>query len=87
MIAYRFEMHTAEQVAGMDPFSGDGIQLSYAGGLAREEAESRIQDLFGVVPYVAFPSCAWLDARGLPESITPESAVSLWQGRTSCYSA
>lgn len=87
MIAYRFEMLAAEQVAEMDPYEGYGLRLPYAEGLAREQAESEIRDLFGAVPYVAFPTCAWLDARRLPGGVSPDSAEAIWQGRPSCYSA
>ena len=81
MIAYRLEMLGPEQISEQDPFGGNGIRLHYADGLSQEEAGPRLNELFGAVPYVAFPSCAWLDARGLPAGIPRESAGDLWRGR------
>jgi hypothetical protein len=78
MLAYRLEMHTAEQIAAQDPFAGAGTRLM-TDGLGQEEAGARLTEIFGAVPYVTFPGCAWLDIRAFTGDMTEETAQSIWR--------
>lgn len=78
MLAYRLEMLTAEQIAAQDPFAGAGVLLP-TDGLGQEAAGIRLTKIFGTVPYVVFPGCAWLDASAFPEEMTGEAAQIIWR--------
>jgi len=78
MLAYRLEMHTEDEIAAQDPFSGAGVRL-LTDGLGLAPAEPVIIELFGSVPYVTFPGCVWLDSRAFPGGVTGETAQILWR--------
>jgi hypothetical protein len=78
MLAYRLEMHTPEQIAAQDPFAGAGTRL-IAEGLSQETAGLKITEIFGAVPHVTFPGCAWLDTRAFTGEMTEEAAQSIWR--------
>lgn len=80
-LAYRLEMLTPEQIGDMDPFGGDGIKLPFPDTLAPEAAELQLRELFGAAPYVAFPSHAWLDRRGLHEGASNNEIEDKWRER------
>jgi len=78
MLAYRLEMLTEEQIAAQDPFPGAGLRLATE-GLSQEMAGLKITEIFGSVPHVTFPGCAWMDTRAFAGEMTEEAAQSIWR--------
>lgn len=78
MLAYRLEMLTEEQIASQDPFSGAGERLNTE-GFGQEAAGLMLTEIFGTVPHVVFPGCAWLDTSAFPAGMTGEEAQIIWR--------
>lgn len=76
MLGYRMEIHTPEQVAEQDPFSGRGIRLPHPPGMDADKACAVIARMFPGVASASFFTVSWLDGQGQDEA----ALRAAWEG-------